>query len=292
MADIKSDKSEILHYDNPDFPVFIRKNYISFHEEISDMSIHWHDELEFIYVLAGDIRYLVDGRTVTMNAGEGIFVNSRHLHLIMNGKRDCVLLCIIFPPTVLCTTKYVSGKMVEPIIFRNDLSYVLLDSKIDWQKRVLCHLNDIYEHSLKLGGEMEILVSAYRLWNEMFTNVTVPEASVKHSGDSLSDIKKMIEYIQDNYQKKISLNDLCLHAGIGKNKCTMLFRKFTNLSPMQYLCNYRMEKGIELLKNTEMSITEIAFETGFSGASYFTENLRKHMGLSARQIRQRGKRKS
>ena len=130
MADIKKDKSEILHYDNPDFQVFIRRNEIPYNAVFSDMSIHWHDELEFIYVLEGDIGYLVDGERVHMKAGEGIFVNSRHLHLIMNGKRDCVLLCIIFPPTVLCTTKYVSGKMVEPIISRNDLPYVLLDSKI------------------------------------------------------------------------------------------------------------------------------------------------------------------
>lgn len=83
MADIKSDKSEVLHYDNPDFPIMIRKNYIPAHCCFNDMSLHWHDDLEFIYVLTGRIRYMLDGRIVKIAADEGIFVNSRQIMLII-----------------------------------------------------------------------------------------------------------------------------------------------------------------------------------------------------------------
>lgn len=284
MADIKKDKSEILHYDNPDFPVYIRKNAILYNEIFSDISVHWHDELEFIYVLEGDIGYLVDGEKLHLKAGEGILVNSRHLHLIQNGIYDCVLICIIFPPAILCTAKYVSKKMVEPFLSA-DIPYLLFDEKICWQKNVLDALNAVYECSRVEGHEMQILSYLYQLWHEIVSNHPLPETADASSDGRLADMKKMMEYIEENYAKKLSLSELCRNTGMGKNKCTMLFRKYTNLSPMQYLSHYRMEKGMELLKNTDMSITEIAYAVGFSGASYFTESIRNYTGRSAREIR-------
>lgn len=289
MADIKKDGSEILHYDNPDFQVYIRKNHILYNEKFSDISLHWHDELEFIYVLEGDIGYLVDGEKLMIKAGEGIFVNSRHLHLIRNGIHNCDLLCIIFPPMLLCASQYVAGKMVEPIL-KGNMPYLLLDGKVDWQERTLDCLQAIYDSSLETGSEVKILSLVYQLWHEIATHTEADESSEvaeKSCGESLSDMKKMIRYIEDHYQKKLTLTELCRHTGVGKNKCTELFRKYTNLSPMQYLSHYRMEKGIELLKNTDMSITEIAYAAGFSDASYFTESIHRYTGYSAREIRQR-----
>lgn len=286
MADIKKDGSEILHYDNPDFQVYIRKNHILYNEKFSDISLHWHDELEFIYILEGDIGYLVDGEKLRIKAGEGIFVNSRHLHLIRNGIHNCVLLCIIFPPVLLCASKYVAEKMVDPIL-QDNMPYLLLDGRIDWQKRVLDCLQDIYDSSLEKGSEVQILSFVYQLWHEIAAHTEYSGTPEKSCGNSLSDMKKMIRYIEDHYQKKLTLTELCRHTGVGKNKCTELFRKYTNLSPMQYLSHYRMEKGIELLKDTDMSITEIAYMVGFSGASYFTESIRRYSGYSAREIRQK-----
>ena len=85
--------------------------------------------------------------------------------------------------------------------------------------------------------------------------------------------------------QKITLNDICANAGIGKNKCTELFRRYTNMSPMEYLRHYRVEKGVQLLKDTDLSVTEIAYEVGMSGASYFAESLRICRGCTPTQIR-------
>ena len=98
-------------------------------------------------------------------------------------------------------------------------------------------------------------------------------------------MKRMLDYLYGNYDKKITLNDVCARAGIEKNKCTELFRRYTNMSPMDYLRNYRVEKGVELLRETDLSVTEIAYEVGMSGASYFAESLRKYRGCSPLQTR-------
>lgn len=284
MADIKSDGSEVLHYDNPEFPVFIRRNVIPQKAHFSDISLHWHEDLEFIYVLSGDIGYWIDGEHIVMKAGEGIFVNAKHMHLICNANLGCTLLCVIFPPTVLCSTEYMASKMVNPILNAKELAYMLLSERVPWQRSVLAGVKDIYDYSLQENGEADILSAIYRLWGELYRNVAV-KAEESHKDENLILIKKMLDYLYKNYDQKITLNDICLNAGIGKNKCTELFRRYTNMSPMEYLRYYRVEKGVQLLKDTDLSVTEISYEVGMSGASYFAESLRMCRGCTPTQIR-------
>ncbi len=284
MADIKSDGSEVLHYDNPDFPVFIRKNIIPSNACFDDISLHWHEDLEFIYVLSGDIGYFVDGEHIVMKAGEGIFVNARHMHLICNANLGCTLLCVIFPPTILCSTEHVASKMVNPILNAKELAYLLLSEKVPWQKEIIAGIKDIYENSKQENGEADILSTVYRLWGILYNHLDVKTEEI-YKDENLVCIKKMLDYLYKNYDKKITLNDICVYAGIGKNKCTELFRKYTNMSPMEYLRYYRVEKGVQLLQNTNMSVTEIAYEVGMSGASYFAESLRMYRGCTPTQIR-------
>ena len=284
MADIKSDGSEVLHYDQPDFPVFIRKNTIPPNACFSDISLHWHDDLEFIYVLTGDIGYHVDGEHVIMKAGEGIFVNARHMHLICNADLGCTLLCVIFPPTVLCSTEFIASKMVNPVLNAKELAYLLLSEQVPWQKEILTEIKEIYDNSLQENGAPDIMAAIYRLWGTLYRNIDVKTVE-KHKDENLILMKRMLDYLYENYDKKITLKDVCDQAGIGKNKCTELFHRYTNMSPMDYLRNYRVEKGVQLLRETDLSVTEIAYEVGMSGASYFAESLRKYRGCSPLQIR-------
>ncbi len=86
----------------------------------------------------------------------------------------------------------------------------------------------------------------------------------------------MIGYIQKNYQNKILLKDISSAGNCCKTKCTALFKKHLDVSPMVYLNRYLLEKSVLLIKNTTMSITEIAYACGFSGTSYFCELFRKY----------------
>ncbi len=286
MSDIKSDKSEVLHYDNPDFPVFVRRNYISQAGNLEDVFIHWHDELEFIYVLNGDCRYLINGERITIRAGEGIFVNSRQLHRILIGSTDCELLCLIFSPMILCATKYVTGKLVQPILTAGDLPYLLLKDDVVWQRAILNGIADIYQSTVKGDEELEVIAHLYSLWRQIVKNVSVWENKKDTDDDALMRVKTMIGFIQSSFDERVSLRDICESGSMGKNKCTALFKKYTNMSPVDYLRNYRVEKSMELLKHTDMTITEIAYAIGFTGASYYAETFRKYVSCSPMQFRE------
>ncbi len=286
MSQIKNDKSEILHYDNPDFPVFVRKNYIPKDVDFKDVSIHWHDEVEFIYVLHGDIGYLIDGKRIGLYAGEGVFVNSRHLHRILNGSSDCELLCLIFSPLLLCTSQLVVSKMVMPLITGN-LPYLILKGECAWQREILDNVLSIYKSTLQEGEELEVIAHICRMWKLLVQNMVAQESRTAVEDADLMQVKSMLGFIQSNYTEDIALKDICASGSMGKNKCTALFKKYTNMSPIDYLRYYRIEKSIELLRDRDKTITEIAYETGFSGASYFAETFRKYIGCSPLQFREK-----
>lgn len=75
---------------------------------------------------------------------------------------------------------------------------------------------------------------------------------------------------------KIMLKDISSSGNCCKTKCTSLFQKYLNTSPMVYLNRYRLEKSVFLLQNTTMSVTEIAYTCGFSNSSYFCELFHKY----------------
>lgn len=286
--DRKNGQPEVLHYDNPDFPVFIRRNYIEQPDELEDAFIHWHDELEFIYVLSGDIKYLINGERIALRAGEGVFVNSRQLHRILGGTNKCELLCLIFSPMLLCAAKYVTGKFVQSILSAEDLPYIFLKSDMDWQKNILQKVAAIYESTNYGEEELEIMAHLYHMWHLIVNNVK-GQKQKSNANNDLMYVKTMIEFIQGAYEERVTLYDICKSGNMGKNKCTSLFWKYTNMSPVDYVRHYRVEKGIELLKYSHMTITEIAYATGFSGASYFAETFRKYMGCSPVQFREKYK---
>jgi len=173
---------------------------------------------------------------------------------------------------------------VNPILNTKELAYLSLSDQIPWQRQILAGIKDIYENSKQENGETDILSTVYRLWGILYKHLDVKAEEI-YRDENLTLMKRLLDYLYKNYNQKLTLKELCNHAGIGKNKCTELFRRYTNMSPMEYLRHYRVEKGALLLRETDMTVTEIAYETGFSGASYFAESLRQHRGCSPSQLR-------
>ena len=102
----------------------------------------------------------------------------------------------------------------------------------------------------------------------------------KQNNDDVIALTAMIGYVQKNYSNKILLKDISTAGNCCKTKCTELFKKYLTTSPMLYLNQYRLEKSIFLLQNTEMSITEIAYACGFSNTSYYCELFHKNYGIT------------
>lgn len=288
IPDIKEDGSENIRYDNPDFPVFCRRNYIPANVILIGMSVHWHSDIEFVYIKKGSAFYQLNGERVKMNAGEGIFVNSRQMHVIIPSDEDCVLDCVIFSPIILCSSRHIAESLVAPLISEEAAPYYLLHESVDWERKLLKNLSVLYELSIKENSELKMMERIYKIWELLYENLPRKETTDKkerNKNDSFECIKRMIFYIQENYMDNITLDFICRAGGVGRTSCTKLFEKYVNSTPIDYLRHYRISKSIELLTSTDLTVTRIAYETGFSGASFFAKTFRKITGKTPCELR-------
>lgn len=283
---INSDMSEIILYDYADYPIYIRKGALSFFPNYSAVS-HWHDDIEFIYVLSGTMHYNVDGEIIILSEGEGILINSKHIHYGFSPqKSECDYICILLNPLLLCTSSAMEREFVTPLTSSQTFNYIHLTEAVDWQHNVMLAYRKIYDAKSDISAPLKIQAQFGIVWAiliEKFSNTKEPVPP----NHNLTILKEMLGYIQQNYRSKISLADIAAAGAVGQSKCCKLFKSYLNQTPNSYLTQFRITKAIHLLKTTDRTIMQIALDTGFGGASYFAESFRKIIGCSPTEYKTR-----
>lgn len=95
-----------------------------------------------------------------------------------------------------------------------------------------------------------------------------------------STVLEMIDYIKNNYEEKISISDLSKDLAYSESMLNRKFKKEVHITFNEYLNRYRINKAIDLLKNSDYNITEIAYMCGYSSAKYFARVFKKYLGMS------------
>ncbi len=284
QVDVRDDGSEKVKYDYDGYYAYIRRGLLSTYPNFAADS-HWHDDLELISVLSGSMHYNVNGEIIRLEAGQGIFVNARQLHYGFSPDcRECDFYCILLHPMLLCTSQQIDRDFVSPILSDSSLPYVFFDSGIDWQKRILDDIETIFRCKHKSTAPLAIQTSFYHIWMLLSENA-IKARTVKKQDRSLSVLKDMLFFIQKHYMSKITLDDIANSGNVSKSTCLALFKKYLRDTPTNYLIGYRLKQAITLLSAGELPITEIAFEVGFGGVSYFAETFKKHYGCSPSEYR-------
>ena len=101
-------------------------------------------------------------------------------------------------------------------------------------------------------------------------------------------VKQASAYIQQNYTRSFSLEELAETIGVSKSYLSRIFKLGTGISPWDYLNRFRIQKAKELLLLTDGSITSIAAEVGYEDVGYFGRVFHEIAGSSPRTFRQQG----
>ena len=99
----------------------------------------------------------------------------------------------------------------------------------------------------------------------------------------------MTEYIQNNYGEKLTLDKIAGAGAVCRSKSCQLFRQYVRMSPVAYLTKYRLSKSAELLRDTELSVSEIASLCGFQSPSYYINLFKRETGQTPLNYRKASK---
>ncbi len=110
---------------------------------------------------------------------------------------------------------------------------------------------------------------------------------IGENGSYSISIRKSIAFIEENYEKNITLQDVADHVGISKNYLSMLFKQETEINFVTYLNRYRIEKAKQLLTTTNMKIYEIADSVGFYSPYYFSKVFKEQTRMQCKEYREK-----
>lgn len=252
---------------------------------------HWHDEFEILRVYQGTAVVNCGSEEYIVSEGQGVFTNAGVLHADGNYFSQCCRFhSIVFHP------RLVGGSMdsifwqnyLQPVISNSALQGTFLSPEVPWQKDILDAIELAWKAMAEgtAGYEFEVRSQLSRIIFLLKEHAcTLPE---QHSGKNLREaarIKEMLQYIHTHYAEEIRTEDIAQSASVSVSECLRCFKNTIHTTPIQYTIEYRLQKASELLKNTDLNITEIGTRCGFVDMSYFTRMFKRSYGCTPKKYR-------
>ena len=166
-----------------------------------------------------------------------------------------------------------NGSMAEKILslFKNTDNIPFIDD--DSEHSIGNTLADITQ-----SGEMRYETLMQKFWS-FIGSLTKNANSVPHT-QSEEYVKKADLFIKNNIHKKITVNEIASHIGIDRSYLSRLFKDYKNISLQQYILTVKMNAAAQYLKNTDISISEVANSVGYYDYHVFNKVFHKHFNVS------------
>jgi len=279
----RDDGSEIINYDDPNFPSYIYDGWIA--PKVTWEGVpHYHEDIEIMTIREGKVAYFVNGKELLLNAGDTIVVNSNQIHYNICVGEVAKYVIAIINPRILANSVAVEMQAIKPITDNPDIPYLRFRyiNEYTEQMRSL-----IYDLPKVRHDPFAITMQFYQIWDIIRKQAEYLGATKEEtmSDPRMQSFKTMMHFISNNYQEPITLNDIAASGNVSKSLCNTLFHQYVGESPINYLMHFRSRKVAELLRSGNLSMSEIAARTGFGGVSYMSETFRKFFEKSPREYR-------
>ena len=277
------DYQEQISHRTGDFP--LDYYFVDEHFPRYRMPMHWHKETELIRVRSGRMRIYLDEDELLAEAGDLLCVGGGVIHGAE--PEDCVYECIVFDPRALLPTIESCRGALRPL-FRNN---------IFWKNRTIeadARFHDAAERlfSLAAGFEGQAIGMLGAIFNFLHLALNALNAAQlrtvsERSWQKAEQLKPALEYIEQHYDQRVSLDTLARLTGFSPKYFCRYFRTIVHRSPIDYLNYYRIERAARFLAVDEMNVAEVAVHCGYADSSAFIKQFRKYKGTTPKQYKLR-----
>jgi len=269
--------NEIKKHGTIDFPIELYK--VDKTKTYYEMICHFHESLEIVRVVKGILTINLNENTYKLKENEVVFINSSVVHSAIPD--NCIYDCIVFDTSMLLNQNGTIKSFIENLLNHN----IVIDEKIE-NKEVISLINNLIS-ALEINDSFKVIGLLYLLYSEIIKNNLYHKIiNFKNSLDlNIERIKKSIEYIYTNYDKNISLKDIANESNLSSKYFNKVFKDYTNKTPIEFLLIHRIEVSKYLLTNSNKTISEIAYDSGFNDMSYFIKTFKKISNISPLKYR-------
>lgn len=278
--------------------------------------VHWHDELEIIYVKHGKLHVTISGENYIGNPKEAFVVSPGSLHFMGSPTGDVDYYTFLFPveyisfqtddimeKTILSPLKH-GRAMIKPQI--NDMAedicerLIEINTNISYLKKKTSESteerknreNHKYNKSddiavsnineANINAQFETKMTLIKFIQKMWQKGLILENAA--NGTNTTE-KEMITYIRQNYTREISLQEFGMQFHLSEKYISRYFKEHFHITLSQYINHLRLEHARQLLQESTVPVTEVALQSGYQNVSYFIRCFKKMYGVSPLKYR-------
>lgn len=256
---------------------------------------HWHYYIEMLYSLSGNARVFLGGVSYDFSKGDLVLINAREVHSVFVHKQaDVEYIVLRFDPEVLYTTSrsVFESKYVLPFVMsKSGHQKIFSKDQIENTPIPMSMLEIVKENSEKKYG-FELAIKTHicsiflwilRSWDNQGLSM---DASKVLKENDLKMLQKVFDYLDENYQFDITANSVAKLCNLSYSYFSRQFKELMGKTFTEYLNYIRITEAEKLLLSTDMNITQVALETGFSSSSYFIQQFKHFKNVSPKQFKQ------
>lgn len=254
---------------------------------------HHHTEFEISVFVSGKGIYTVGDKTYDFQKGDIFMFSSDEVHCITDISADepFDLMNIHFEPRFIWSSgdNIFDLKYLKIFFERNESFENRMDRQSSATEKIRNIMFEIEKEFEEKQPEYELMVKV-ELLQLLVTAIRGYDYVKKGSSfsikqQSLFNLEKAMNYIDENLTSNISLESLAKNASMSKTYFCTIFKKLNGISPWDYITIKRVEKAIEMLKASQDTVIEIALRCGFNNTANFNRAFKKVTGRVPRDYR-------
>lgn len=291
MDMIEDNNNKTIEYKESDLP--FRYYRFDYSDGFSGFQLHWHEEIEIHHIVSGSGNFFIDDNDYKVETGDIIFIAPRIIHSGKSDDNSLVDICYLVDSDYLMsrnneynTDKFFSqlknSKLISPVIHSFDKGYDSL--KLPLTKTDSCILNRGVVYQLEIKRHL------FDFFIELYKNNYISLSAVSNlNSENKGLIKKSISYIQRNAAHKLSIDQIASHVGLSSSYFMKLFKESTNMTCVEYIKLLRLNNAVNMLKDTDDSILQVAHSCGFLNLSLFNREFKKCFSMTPSVYRKKYK---
>lgn len=238
-------------------------------------NIHYHDHYELYYLLSGQREYLIDNKIINIYPKSIVLIKPGIVHQTFGSQFERLL--INFNSKALNT------------VFNQNLVSNILDNMPDFIVSTATNeINNFFTELYNAYSTNNLISSAiYAVQILMFIKENQNNISTINPSQDSDLLTQIKFYINQNYKNLNTLEEIAEKFYISKYHLSHLFHKKLETTVINYLNNRKLAAAANLLRTTELPITEIAIESGFNTPAYLFKLFKKANGIAPLKYRKK-----
>ncbi|WP_377293132.1 helix-turn-helix domain-containing protein [Rhizobium sp. SG2393] len=235
---------------------------------------HMHSQIELNFLLEGRMTYWFDGRELTLSEGRLCLFWGMIPHQVIDRAEGTRFICLYVPMSVFLGMAQLSrfrdavfrGAMVEALTIRPHDR----DIFSQWREELLAADSDLTE-IVRNELTARVLRIEREGWRDLREDGAAIASLSAHDGERIEHVETMLRFVAEHALEDISASHVGAAAGLHPNYAMTLFRRSVGHTINQAIVRHRLDTAQSLLISSDLSVTEVAYESGFRSVSRFYE---------------------